>query len=48
MLQSSQLYLHQAPWFVFSPGLCIFLSVLAFNLIGDGLRDLLDVGSRRR
>ena len=48
MLQSSQLYLRQAPWFVFSPGLCIFLSVLAFNLIGDGLRDLLDVGGRRR
>jgi len=48
MLQNSQLYLRQAPWFVFSPGLCIFLSVLAFNLIGDGLRDLLDVGSRRR
>jgi peptide/nickel transport system permease protein len=48
MLQSSQLYLRQAPWFVFSPGLCIFLSVLAFNLIGDGLRDLLDVAGRRR
>ena len=48
MLQNSQLYLRQAPWFVFSPGVCIFLSVLAFNLIGDGLRDLLDVSGRRR
>jgi ABC-type dipeptide/oligopeptide/nickel transport system permease subunit len=43
MLQNSQLYLREAPWFVFSPGICIFVSVLAFNLIGDGLRDLLDV-----
>jgi peptide/nickel transport system permease protein len=48
MLQNSQLYLREAPWFVFSPGLCIFFSVLAFNLIGDGLRDLLDVSGRRR
>lgn len=48
MLQQSQLYLRQAPWFVLSPGICIFLAVLAFNLIGDGLRDLLDVSARRR
>jgi peptide/nickel transport system permease protein len=48
MLQQSQLYLRQAPWFVLSPGICIFLSVLAFNLVGDGLRDLVDVSSRRR
>ena len=48
MLQQSQLYLRQAPWFVLSPGICIFLAVLAFNLLGDGLRDLLDVSGRRR
>lgn len=48
MLQNSQLYLREAPWFVLAPGLCIFLSVLAFNLVGDGLRDALDVASRRR
>jgi ABC-type dipeptide/oligopeptide/nickel transport system permease subunit len=48
MLQNSQLYLQQAPWFVLAPGVCIFLSVLAFNLAGDGLRDLLDVSSHRR
>ena len=48
MLQNSQLYLQQAPWFVLSPGACIFLSVLAFNLVGDGLRDLLDVSCHRR
>jgi ABC-type dipeptide/oligopeptide/nickel transport system permease subunit len=48
MLQNSQLYLRQAPWFVLSPGICIFLAVLGFNLLGDGLRDLLDVSRRRR
>jgi peptide/nickel transport system permease protein len=48
MLQNSQLYLRQAPWFVLAPGVCIFLSVLAFNLAGDGLRDALDVAGRRR
>jgi len=48
MLQSSQLYLGQALWYVLAPGACIFLSVLAFSLVGDGLRDLLDPGSRRR
>jgi len=48
MLQQSQLYMKQAPWYVLAPGVCIFLAVLAFNLLGDGLRDLLDTGSRRR
>lgn len=48
MLQQSQLYMKQAPWYVLAPGICIFLAVLAFNLLGDGLRDLLDTGSRRR
>ncbi len=48
MLQQSQLYLHQAPWFVLAPGICIFLAVLGFNLIGDGLRDVFDVTARRR
>lgn len=48
MLQQSQLYMKQAPWYVLAPGICIFLAVLAFNLLGDGLRDLLDSGSRRR
>jgi peptide/nickel transport system permease protein len=47
MLQQSQLYLSQAPWYVLAPGACIFLSVLAFNLVGDGLRDVLSPGARR-
>jgi ABC-type dipeptide/oligopeptide/nickel transport system permease subunit len=47
MLQVSQLYLATSLWYVLAPGACIFLSVLAFNLVGDGLRDVLDPGSRR-
>jgi peptide/nickel transport system permease protein len=46
MLQQSQLYLSQAPWYVLAPGACIFLSVLAFNLVGDGLRDVLSPEGR--
>ncbi|MEA2512851.1 MAG: peptide/nickel transport system permease protein [Thermomicrobiales bacterium] len=48
MLQASQLYLPTAPWYVLAPGACIFLSVLGFNLLGDGLRDVLDPGRRGR
>jgi peptide/nickel transport system permease protein len=44
MLQASQLYLPTAPWYVLAPGACIFVSVLGFNLLGDGLRDVLDPG----
>jgi peptide/nickel transport system permease protein len=35
-------YLEQAPWMSLSPGTAIFLTVLGFNLLGDGLRDALD------
>jgi len=42
MLNSAQRFLTQAPWLSVFPGLSIFLVVLAFNLLGDGLRDALD------
>jgi peptide/nickel transport system permease protein len=42
MLNSAQRFLTQAPWMAIYPGLAIFLTVLAFNLFGDGLRDALD------
>lgn len=42
MLSDSQTYLYQAPLLALWPGLAIALSVLGFNLLGDGLRDLLD------
>ncbi|MCC7284032.1 MAG: ABC transporter permease [Acetobacteraceae bacterium] len=42
MLNSAQRFLEQAPWLAVFPGLSIFLVVLGFNLLGDGLRDALD------
>jgi peptide/nickel transport system permease protein len=42
MLSDSQSYLYQAPLLALWPGLAIALSVLGFNLLGDGLRDVLD------
>ena len=42
MLNSAQRYLVNAPWMAVWPGLAIFLTVLSFNLVGDGLRDALD------
>src|SRR5213079_3277782 len=46
MLNSAQRFLTQAPWMAIWPGLAIFLAVLSFNLVGDGLRDALDPRSR--
>jgi peptide/nickel transport system permease protein len=42
MLADAQTYMAIAPWLAILPGLAISLSVLGFNLLGDGLRDLLD------
>jgi peptide/nickel transport system permease protein len=42
MLNSAQRFLTQAPWLAIFPGAAIFLVVLSFNLVGDGLRDALD------
>jgi peptide/nickel transport system permease protein len=42
MLSESQTFLNQAPMLAVWPGASIALSVLGFNLLGDGLRDLLD------
>src|SRR5205823_8486235 len=39
MLNSAQRFLTNAPWMALWPGLAIFLVVLSFNLVGDGLRD---------
>jgi len=46
MLNTAQRFLTQAPWMAVFPGLAIFVTVLAFNLLGDGLRDALDPKSR--
>src|SRR2546421_3741176 len=47
MLESYGDYLIVYPWMVVFPGLAIFVTVLAFSLLGDGLRDILDPRSRR-
>lgn len=48
MLNSAQRFLTQAPWLSIIPGLAIFIVVLAFNLVGDGLRDALDPRADRK
>ena len=42
MLNSAQRFLTNAPWMAVWPGLAIFVTVLSFNLVGDGLRDAFD------
>jgi peptide/nickel transport system permease protein len=44
----SQSYFQAAPWLVFFPGAVILLTALAFNLVGDALRDMLDPTQRGR
>jgi peptide/nickel transport system permease protein len=46
MLNTAKNFVDQAPWMAVWPGLAIFLLVLAFNLLGDGLRDALDPRQR--
>lgn len=48
MIASSRLFLSSAPLTVFAPGICLAVTVLAVNLLGDGLRDLFDPRSKRR
>ena len=47
MLNTAKNFMDQAPWMAIWPGVSIFLAVLAFNLVGDGLRDALDPRERR-
>jgi len=48
MLYQGRDYMRQAPWGTIFPGLAIFVTVMAFNLLGDGLRDALDPHLRGR
>jgi len=41
-------YLFMAPWMILPPSLCIILIIIAFNIVGDGLRDALDPRLRGR
>ena len=47
MLAEGKTYLSPAPHIMFFPGAAIFLAVLGFNLLGDGLRDVLDPRTER-
>ncbi|HIC96382.1 TPA: ABC transporter permease [Candidatus Bipolaricaulota bacterium] len=42
MLKEAQTFMHLSPWPAVFPGLAIMIAVLGFNLLGDGLRDILD------
>jgi peptide/nickel transport system permease protein len=42
MLNTARDFLEQAPWMALWPGIAIFLVVIGFNLLGDGLRDAFD------
>ena len=46
MLSASRDYIGQAFHLIFFPGFAVFLTVLALNLFGDGLRDVLDPKTR--
>lgn len=48
MIHQGQSFYRAAPWLVIYPGLAIMLTVFAFNLFGDGLRDALDPSQRGR
>lgn len=48
MLSDAQTYLDRAPWMAIAPGITIAIAVLGLNLLGDGLRDLLDPRSGER
>jgi len=47
MINTSRNYLLSAWWYSIFPGLAIFITVLAFNLLGDGIREILDPKTRK-
>lgn len=48
MLQNAHEYMLTNPWLAVYPGACIFLTVLAVNFIGDGIRDAFDPRQKNR
>ncbi|MDW9776482.1 ABC transporter permease subunit [Sinorhizobium meliloti] len=48
MIANSRLYLAIAPLTIFAPGICLAVTVLAVNMLGDGLRDMFDPRAKRR
>lgn len=48
MLSDSQTFLASAPWLALAPGVAIAITVLGANILGDGIRDLMDPSARAR
>lgn len=48
MIARGQDFILSAPWMTLYPGLAILVTALAFNLVGDGIRDIMDPKLRRR
>ena len=48
MLSEGRSYMNRAPWLTIFPGIAIFITVFGINLLGDGLRDVLDPKLRRQ
>ena len=48
MLADGQSYYATAPWMIAVPGIALLTTTVAFNLVGDGLRDALDPRSAQR
>lgn len=48
IINESQSFLQSAPWLIIFPGLAILILALAFNILGDGVRDALDPTERNR
>jgi ABC-type dipeptide/oligopeptide/nickel transport system permease subunit len=47
MLFEARVYYRTAPWIAIAPGVALLLAVVAFNLVGEGLRDFFDPKERR-
>jgi len=48
MLNEGRTYMNRAPWLTMFPGMAIFITVFGINLLGDGLRDILDPKLKRQ
>jgi peptide/nickel transport system permease protein len=48
MIAEARPFIHEAPWIALAPGFALCVTVVAINLVGDGLREMLDPRMRRR
>jgi peptide/nickel transport system permease protein len=48
MLSAARTYIEKAPWLGLAPGICISLTLLGINLLGDALRDRFDPRMEQR